>query len=163
MTAHVLRIGAAVILVWFAIYGVEAQRTPPKPELDAPAEGVADRVAPVAKALRQASAVDRALWAEVWEKAAKIVAGDDVGQHGNEVIFTDTKSLRAFTVICLDIAWHRIGGNQPGKYDGLRDAVEGFLSDPAVLGRDDVALTPQIRKAYVEAAQALAWAGINRG
>lgn len=163
MTAHVLRIGAAVILVWFAVYGIEQKRPAPQPEHDAPASDIAEKLAPVAKALRQASAVDRALWAEVWEKAAKVVAGDEVGQYGNEVIFTDTKSLQVFTVICLDIAWHRIGGNEPGKYAGLREATEAFLADPAVLGRDDVALTADIRKAYIRAAQALAYAGINRG
>lgn len=160
---HALRIGAAVILVWFAVYGIEQQRVAPQPELDAPAGDIADKLAPVAKALRWASAVDRALWAEVWEKAAKVAEGDEVGKDGNEVIFTDTKSLRMFTVLCLDIAWHRIGGNEPGKYSGLREATEAFLADPKVLGLDDVALTPSIRKAYVEAARALAWAGINRG
>jgi hypothetical protein len=158
MTAHVLRIGAAVILVWFAVYGIEQQR--PQPDLDVPTNVDADKLAAVSKALRQASAVDRALWAEVWEKASKVAAGDATAQ---EVVFTDTKSLRFFTVICLDLAWHRIGGNQPGKYAGLRDAVEAFLADPAVLGKDDVAVTPEIRKAYVEATKALAYAGLNRG
>jgi hypothetical protein len=155
MTA--LRIGVAVILVWFAIYGIEAKR--PQPEHDAPAAGLADKLAPVAKVLQQASHVDRALWAEVWEKSAKTVAGDDSG----EAVLTDTKSLRIFTVICLDIAWHRIGGNEPGKYAGLREAVEAFLNDPAVLGRDDVPVTPELRKKYIDAAHGLAWAGINRG
>lgn len=159
MTSHVLRAGAAVILVWFALYGIESPQTVPQPERDAPASDLADKLAPVAKALRFATPVDRALWAEVWEKAAKTVAGDESG----EVILTDTKSLRMFTVLCLDIAWHRIGGNEPGKYAGLRDAVEAFLSDPAVLGKDDVAVTPELRKKYTDAANGLAWAGINKG
>jgi hypothetical protein len=163
MTAHVLRIGAAVILVWFAVYGIDKPQ-PPAPQPDnAPASDLADKMAPVAKVLSKVSHVDRALWAEVWEKAAKVVEGDEVGKYGSEVVFTDTKSLQVFTVICLDIAWHRIGGNEPGKYAGLREATEAFLADPSVLGRDDVALTPELRKAYVRAASALAYAGINRG
>jgi hypothetical protein len=164
MTAHILRIGAAVVLVWFAIYGIDKQHSPaPSPEHDSPAADSTGKLAPVAAALRQASAVDRALWAEVWEKAAGVVAGDEVGQYGNDVILTDTKSLRAFTVICFDIAWNRIAGNAPGKYVGLREATEAFLADPAVLGKDDVAVTPELRKAYIKAAKSLAWAGINKG
>lgn len=160
MSYELLRIGAAVIIVWFAINGLEQKRPAPQPDNDVPANVDGDKIAAVAKALKQVSAVDRALWAEVFEKASKVAAGDATAQ---EVVFTDTKSLRMFTVICLDLAWHRIGGNQPGKYAGLRDAVEAFLSDPAVLGKDDVAVTPEIRKAYVEATKALAYAGINRG
>lgn len=160
MSYEILRIGAAVIIVWFAINGLEQRRPVPQPDHDVPSNVDGDKLAAVAKALRQASAVDRALWAEVWEKASKVAAGDATAQ---EVVFTDTKSLRMFTVICLDLAWHRIGGNQPGKYAGLRDAVEAFLADPAVLGKDDVAVTPAIRTAYVEATKALAYAGINRG
>jgi hypothetical protein len=158
MSYDILRIGAAVILVWFAINGLENKR--PQPDIDVPTNVDGDKIAAVAKALKQASVVDRALWAEVWEKASKAVAGDATA---SEVVFTDTKSLRMFTVICLDLAWHRIGGNQPGKYAGLRDGVEAFLADPAVLGKDDVAVTPELRKAYVEATRALAYAGINKG
>ena len=79
------------------------------------------------------------------------------------MIFTDTRGLRLFTVLTLDLAWRRIAGNQPGKYAGLREATEAFLSDPAILGRDDVALSAEIRAKYVAAAKALAWAGVNRG
>ena len=160
MNYEILRIGAAVILVWFAINGLEPKRPAPQPDHDVPANVDGEKIAAIAKALKQASAVDRALWAEVWEKASKVVAGDAIG---SEVVFTDTKSLRIFTVICLDLAWHRVGGNTPGKYAGLRDAVEAFLADPAVLGKDDVTVTPEIRKAYVEATKALAYAGINKG
>ena len=158
MSYDILRIGAAVIIIWFAINGLEQKQ--PQPDLDVPANVDGDKIAAVAKALKQASAVDRALWAEAWEKASKVAAGDATEQ---EVVFTDTKSLRLFTVICLDIAWHRIGGNEPVKYAGLRDAVEAFLADPTVLGKDDVAVTPAIRTAYVNATKAIAYAGINKG
>ena len=158
MSYDILRIGAAVIIIWFAINGLEQKQ--PQPDLDVPANVDGDKIADVAKALKQASAVDRALWAEAWEKASKVAAGDATEQ---EVVFTDTKSLRLFTVICLDIAWHRIGGNEPVKYAGLRDAVEAFLADPTVLGKDDVAVTPAIRTAYVNATKAIAYAGINKG
>jgi hypothetical protein len=160
MSYDLLRIGVAVIIVWFAINGLGQKPPAPQPDFDVPANADGEKIASVAKALKQASAVDRALWAEVWEKASKVAAGDATAQ---EVVFTDTKSLRMFTVICLDLAWSRLGGNQPGKYAGLRDAVEAFLADPAVLGKDDVPVTPEIRKAYVEATKAIAYAGLNRG
>ena len=155
---HLLRVGVAVILLWFAIYGIEQKKDAP-PAVDPPAAGLLDKLAPVERVLRKASPVDRALWAEVWEKAAKVVDGDT----DREPVFTDTKSLRMFTVLCLDIAWSRIGGNKPGKYQGLREAVEAFLGDESVLGRDEVAATPEIKRAYAEAARALAYAGLNRG
>ena len=126
----------------------------------APPAATAALVAPVAKALASASHVDRCLWAEVWTKAAEVVEGDATD---SEVIFTDTRGLRLFTVLTLDLEWRRIAGNQPGKYAGLREATEAFLSDPAILGRDDVALSAEIRAKYVAAAKALAWAGVNRG
>jgi len=160
MSYDLLRIGAAVIIVWFAINGLGQKPPAPQPDLDVPVDVDSDKLAAIAKALKQASAVDRALWAEVWEKASKVAAGD---ANAQEVVFTDTKSLRMFTVICLDLAWSRLGGNQPGKYAGLRDAVEAFLADPAVLGKDDVPVTPETRKAYVEATKAIAYAGLNRG
>lgn len=160
MYATLARIGIAVILVWFAIYGIEQKREAPPLPQDAPSKLMLDKVAPVASVLRSASPVDRAVWAEVWEKAAKVVAGD---ADSGDVVFTDTRGLRAFTVLCLDLAWHRVSGIEPGRYDGLQEATEAFLADPNVLGRDEVPMTPELRRKYVEAARALAWAGTNRG
>ena len=62
MIGYVFRVGAAVILVWFAVYGLEQKRqATPSPDL---------RVEPVADVLRRAGHADRCVWAEVWEKAA---------------------------------------------------------------------------------------------
>lgn len=160
MYASLARIGVAVILVWFAVYGIEQKRAVPPVPQDAPSKALMDKVAPVANALRSASAVDRALWAEVWEKAAKVVAGD---ADSGDVVFTDTKALRAFTVLCLDLAWHRVGSIEPGRYDGLQEATEAFLADPNVLGQEEVPVTPEVRRKFCEAAKALAYAGMNRG
>jgi hypothetical protein len=116
------------------------------------------RVADIATALANASPVDRAIWASVWEKAAVVVTGDAVT---TEVAFTDTRSLRGFTVLALDIAWRRIGGNQAGKYAGLREATEKALG--GIVGMDVKPVTPEVRKAYAEACKAIAWAGVGRG
>jgi hypothetical protein len=116
------------------------------------------KVAGVAEALRSASPVDRAIWASTWEKAAIVVSGDAVSP---EVAFTDTRSLRQFTVLALDIAWRRLGGNKAGKYAGLREAVESVLGE--TVGNEVVPVTPELRRAYSDAARAVAWAGLNQG
>lgn len=159
MYANTIRLVIAAALFWVAIFGLDTQEKNTPPLVPPPAEMLRDKISPVARALRSASAYDRALWAEVWEKSAKVVEGDE----GSEAIFTDTRGLRAFTVLTLDIAWHRIAENAPGKYQGLREAVEAFLSNPDVLGKDDVPMTLETRERYIKAAHALAWAGVNRG
>jgi hypothetical protein len=125
-------------------------------------DGVSDdmktKVADVAKALRAASPAERAIWASVWEKAAVVVAGDAVT---TEVIFTDTRSLRGFTVLSLDIAWRRLGGVKAGQYPGLREAVEKAMT--AVVGLDVKPVDADLRRAYGEACRAIAWAGIGNG
>lgn len=157
------RIVAGIALAYIAVFGlpeklalpslpaVAVTVTEPSPEMKA-------KVASVAEALRAASPVDRANWASTWEKAAIVVAGDAVSP---EIAFTDTRSLRMFTVLALDIAWRRIGGNKAGKYPGLREAVESVLGE--TVGNEVVPVTPELRRSYSDAARAIAWAGINRG
>ena len=153
------RLAIAFVLGLIAAVGV------PQPKQAAPAfviDGVSDdmktKVADVAKALRSASPAERAIWASVWEKAAVVVAGDAVT---TEVIFTDTRSLRGFTVLSLDIAWRRLGGVKPGQYPGLREGVEKAMGD--VVGLDVKPVTPDMRRAYAEACRAIAWAGYGNG
>lgn len=157
MIAHALRVAAAAVLVWLAVYGV-AHHDDVHDPVDPPDAMTLDKLAPVAQALRSADAVDRALWAQIWEKVAKVVASD-----ADDPLFSDTVSLRAFNVACLNIAWHRIAGNKPGKYRGLREATEAFLADPEIMGRDDVTMTEDVKKKWAKAAMALAYAGTNRG
>lgn len=115
------------------------------------------KVREVQAALAIANPVDRAVWASVWEKAAVVVSAPE----GDPVIFTDTRSLRGFTVLSLDIAWRRLAGNPPGKYTGLREAVEKVMGE--AIGLEVKPVTPELRKAYAEACKAIAWAGIARG
>jgi hypothetical protein len=153
------RLAIAFVLGLIAAVGV------PQPRQAAPAfviDGVSDdmktKVADVAKALRSASPAERAIWASVWEKAAVVVAGDAVT---TEVIFTDTRSLRGFTVLSLDIAWRRLGGVNAGQYPGLREAVEKAMA--GVVGLDVKPVDADLRRAYGEACRAIAWAGIGNG
>ena len=130
----------------------------PRVAVETPSEQMRTTVAPVAAAMKNANPVDRALWAELWTKAAVVVAGDAVS---TEVVFSDTKSLRAFTVLALEIGWRRIGANQPGKYAGLREATEAAFA--GVIGMNEVPVTKDVRTRYAELCKAIAWAGVNGG
>lgn len=125
--------------------------------VETPSVEMQAQVAGVAAALASASPVDRAIWASVWEKAAVVVAAPDT----EPAVFTDSRSLRGFTVLSLDIAWRRLAGNPPGKFVGLRDAVEKVMAD--AVGLEVKPVTPELRRAYAEACRAIAWAGVNKG
>lgn len=126
--------------------------------VDTPSDEMQRVVTPIADVMRNASAVDRALWAQLWSKAAIVVAGDAVS---TEVVFTDTRSLRAFTVLALDLGWRRLGANQPGKYAGLREATEAAFAQ--VIGPNEVPVTKELRARYAELCRAIAWAGVGKG
>ena len=152
------RLAIAFALGCVAAFGV------PQPRVTLPTFVVEDvsadmktKVADVARALRSASPAERAIWASVWEKAGVVVASPE----GEPVIFTDTRSLRGFTVLALDIAWRRLGGVKAGQYPGLREGVEKALGE--IVGLDVKPVTPELRKAYAEACRAIAWAGYGNG
>jgi hypothetical protein len=101
---------------------------------------------------------DRMLWAATWSKAAVVVAGDAVS---TEVVLTDTRSLRLFTTLALDIAWRRIGQHVPGGNEPLRKAVEAAYGQ--AVGTDVVPVTADVRARYGAFSKAVAWAGVNGG
>ena len=123
--------------------------------VETPSDDMQRLVTPIAKALGGLSPVDRALWAQAWTKAGVVVAGDAVT---TEVAFTDSRSLRMFTTLTIEIAWRRIGGHAPGAISGLREAVEQAYA--ASLGVDVVPVDRDMRDRYARFAQAVAWAGI---
>jgi hypothetical protein len=153
---------AAIALLVAAAWGKVPLPTlptaPARVTVDTPSDEMQRLVTPIADALRGASAVDRALWAEVWTKAATVAAGDAVT---TDVVFTDTRSLRAFTALAVDIAWRRIGQHVPGSNESLRKAVEAAYG--SAVGTDVVPVTADLRGRYVAFCRAVAWAGVNGG
>lgn len=127
-------------------------------EVVTPSDAMQRVVTPVAASMKSVSMSDRMLWAELWNKAAIVALGDGVS---TEVVFTDTRSLRLFTVLAVEIGWRRIGGNSPGVYPGLREAVEAAFAQ--VLGTGEVPVTKDLRARYAELCRAIAWAGVNAG
>jgi hypothetical protein len=128
----------------------------PKVVVETPGAEMQTIVAPVAREMAKVPMMDRLLWASVWNKAATVVAGDAVAR---EVAFTDTRSLRMFTALAIDIAWRRIAGNVPGSNEPLRHAVEAAYA--AAMGIDEVPVGKDLRSRYAEFARAMAWAGLN--
>jgi len=156
------RIAAALLLVAAAWGKLPMPKLPAAPAaaviVETPSVEMQQLVQPVAEALKSLPMGDRMLWAQVWSKAAVVVAGDAVT---TEVAFTDTRSLRLFTTLALDIAWRRIGRHQPGEIPGLRDAVEEAYN--TATGRDVVPVDAAVRQRYCDFAKAIAWAGMNGG
>ena len=125
------------------------------PAVATPSDEMRASVTGVVDAFRSAPISDRLVWSQVWAKAAVVVEGDAVL---TETVFTDTRSLRGFVVLAIDIGWRRLGGNPPGKYSGLREAVESAFA--SVIGEEDVPVTPDLRKRFAELCRALAWAAL---
>ena len=156
------RIAAALLLIAAAWGQIPMPRMPAAPavtvDVETPSVEMQQLVKPVADAMKSMPAGDRMLWAQTWTKAGVVVAGDAVT---TEVVFTDTRSLRAFTALALDIAWRRIGQHAPGSRAGLREAVEAAYGQ--AIGTDVVSVTADVRSRYAAFAKAVAWAGVNGG
>lgn len=156
------RIAAALLILAAAWGQIPMPRLPAAPavtvDVETPSVEMQQLVRPVAESLKALPMGDRMLWAQTWSKAATVVAGDAVT---TEVVFSDTRSLRMFTSLALDIAWRRIGQHQPGEIPGLRDAVEEAYN--TATGRDVVPVDAAVRQRYCDFAKAIAWAGMNGG
>ncbi len=153
------RLAAAALLIaaaWGKVPMPSLPSTPAVPvvTVDAPSPAMRATVQPIADSLKAAPLGDRMLWANLWSKAATVVAGDELG---TEVVLTDTRALRMFTTLALDIGWRRIGENKPGTYAGLRQAVEKAMGD--TLSLDARPIDVETRAKVVELYKAIAWAG----
>ena len=157
----IARIAAAGLLIaaaWGKVPLPQLPAAPARVSVETPSDAMQRLVTPVADALKGLPMSDRMLWAEVWTKAGVVVSGDAVSR---EVAFTDSRALRAYTALALDIAWRRIGRHQPGEVSGLRDAVEAAYN--SALGLEVVPVDKAMRERYVDLANAIAWAGVNGG
>ena len=159
--ATLTRIAGALLLIAAAWGKIPMPRMPSAPavtvDVETPSVEMQQLVKPVADALVALPVGDRMLWAATWQKAGVVVKGDGVTA---ETAFTDTRSLRSFTALAVDIAWRRIGGKAPGSVAGLRDAVEEAYN--ACLGLEVVPVDVAMRDRYDAFARAIAWAGVGK-
>lgn len=150
------RLAAAGLLIAAAWGKVPLPRLPavaPSVSVDTPSDQMQRLVTPVADALAGLPAADRNLWAALWTRAATVAAGDAVTA---QTAFTDTRALRDYTALAVDIGWRRIGKHAAGSQELLRTAVEAAYG--SAVGRDVVPVTGELRARYVEFANAIAWA-----
>jgi hypothetical protein len=116
------------------------------------------KVSDVHRIMATANPIDRILWAQLWSKSAAVVRGDATD---TQPVFTDTRALRGFQIIAVRIGWRRLGANPQDKYSGLGEAVERAFAD--TIGLDVKPVTPEVRQAYIDLCNALAWCGAGRG
>jgi hypothetical protein len=147
------RIVAAGLLIAAAWGKVPLPSVAPQVSVATPSDEMQRLVTPVAAALKGLPAADRALWASLWTRAGVVAAGDAVTA---QVAFADTRALRDFTALAVDIGWRRIGKHAAGSQESLRTAVEAAYG--SALGKDVVPVTSELRGRYVEFANAVAWA-----
>lgn len=154
----------ACVLAYVAMFGiprlpaVNPAPTIPQVVVPVPSEAMQKAVADVHRVLAGANPVDRAVWAQLWQKAGIVVSGDATDAAP---VFAETRALRLFNILSLKIGWRRLGDNAQGKYPGLGEATERAFA--AILGSDVQDVTPDLRAKYVELCNALAWCGAGRG
>ena len=152
------RVAIAAGLLYFAVHGSPtATLETATIKIQKPSAEMLQSVDDVQRIMRTASPVDRTLWAEVWSKCGKIINGET----STDVVFSDTRSLRQFNVIALQIAFKRLGDMPKGKYAGLGEATERVFVE--AIGLDVRPVTPELRKKFIETCNALAWCGAGRG
>ena len=154
------RLLVAFCLGCFALFGVESckKSAPTEITIEEPDAAMKTKVSDVHRIMATANPIDRILWAQLWSKSAAVVAGDATD---TQPVFTDTRALRGFQIIAVRIGWRRLGANPQDKYRGLGEAVERAFAD--TIGLDVKPVTPEVRQAYIELCNALAWCGAGRG
>ena len=153
LVGRIVAAGLLIAAAWGKVPLPTLPSVAPQVTVVTPSDELQRLVTPVADALAGLSAADRALWAALWTRAATVAAGDAVTA---QVAFADTRGLRDFTALAVDIGWRRIGKHAPGSQESLRAAVEAAYG--SALGKDVVPVTSELRARYVEFANAVAWA-----
>lgn len=153
LIGRIIAAGLLIAAAWGQVPLPTLPAVAPQVTVATPSDEMQRLVAPVADALAGLPAADRALWASLWTKAAVVAAGDAVTA---QVAFSDTRALRDFTALAIDIGWRRIGKHAAGSQESLRAAVEAAYA--SAVGKDVTPVTSELRGRYVEFANAVAWA-----
>ena len=153
LIGRVIAAGLLIAAAWGKVPLPTLPAVAPQVTVATPSDEMQRLVADVAAALQDLPTADRALWAALWTKAGVVAAGDAVTA---QVAFADTRALRDFTALAVDIGWRRIGKHAPGSQESLRAAVEAAYG--SALGKDVTPVTSELRGRYVEFAGAVAWA-----
>ena len=153
LLGRVIAAGLLIAAAWGKVPLPTLPAVAPQVTVATPSDEMQRLVADVAAALKDLPAADKSLWASLWTRAGVVAAGDAVTA---QVAFSDTRALRDFTALAIDIGWRRIGKHAPGSQESLRAAVEAAYG--SALGKDATPVTSELRGRYVEFAGAVAWA-----
>lgn len=153
LIGRIIAAGLLIAAAWGKVPLPTLPAVAPQVTVATPSDDMQRLVADVAAALKDLPAADRALWAALWTRAGVVAAGDAVTA---QMAFSDTRALRDFTALTIDIGWRRIGKHAPGSQESLRAAVEAAYA--SAVGKDVVPVTSELRGRYVEFSNAVAWA-----
>lgn len=123
---------ALLAVGWFAV-----RATPIKPPVAPAIPGVSDQFS-------QLSSADRKALSETYAILARTVDADPE----SDPVFVDLSDVRRAHRAALLAVWRGVLGNQPGKYPGLREALEGFVDRN--IGSADVIASPPVKKSVAE-------------
>jgi hypothetical protein len=93
----------------------------------------------LAKYRSQMTKEDRTALAQCYEILAKSVAANPV----DDPVIPSTAALNDVHRAALLFVWRGVLGNEPGKYEGLREELEGLLK--SAIGEADVPLNPAVQ------------------
>ena len=94
----------------------------------------------LAKYRSQMTVEDRTALAQCYEILAKSVAANPV----DDPVIPSTATLNDVHRAALLFVWRGVLGNEPGKYEGLREELEGLVKQ--AIGEADVPLNPAVQK-----------------
>lgn len=95
---------------------------------------------PVATIASKMTPDDRAALSVAYETLGRSIKANPV----DEPVFPDTAAVRRAHRAALLCVWQGAMANQPGKYPGLREALEGEVEGS--LGLDEVPLNPELQR-----------------
>lgn len=131
-----------LLLCLVIAFGYVAVRGSLSPSVAPNIPGVSEKFASVSSADRQALS-----------EAYAIIANTVAANPADEPVFTDLGDVRRAHRAALLSVWRGVLGNQPGKYPGLREALESYVDQQ--VGSADVPLSPPVQQQAVDAFQKL--------
>jgi hypothetical protein len=94
----------------------------------------------LAKYRSQMTTDDRTALAQCYDILAKSVAANPI----DDPVIPSTAALNDVHRAALLFVWRGVLGNEPGKYEGLREELEGLVKD--AIGEADVPLNPAVQR-----------------
>ena len=94
----------------------------------------------LAKYRSQMTTDDRTALAQCYDILAKSVAANPV----DDPVIPSTAALNDVHRAALLFVWRGVLGNEPGKYEGLREELEGLVKN--AIGEADVPLNPAVQR-----------------